>query len=263
MEEQSQSRRTNILVGDEILTQIAESPCITHENGVMTINLSSLPNPAKIGNVTITALRDGAGDHLLVTGQNLDAALATLQNIYDLAALKTDLANYATKTDLAGVAVTWDNLTGKPTTYPARYCMECKFPGTLAVGQSVVSMLPGSINVATLKTIHAISMIPWESGATGGVRFGVKLAAMAYGYYEWGLGTISPSPIFQDALSQPSGVFNVPALRQAGTFQTSDTFSDGDDYYGNVAFKVTVEEIPVGATASDGVVIFEFLPEYL
>ena len=38
MEDQSQSRRTNILVGDEILKQIAESPYITHTNGVMTIN---------------------------------------------------------------------------------------------------------------------------------------------------------------------------------------------------------------------------------
>lgn len=153
MEDQSQSRRTNILVGDEILTQIADSPYISHENGVMTINLSNQPNPATIGNITITALRDGKGDHLLVKGWNLDAEIATLQDIYDLAALKTDLTNYATKTDPAGVAVTWETLANKPTTFPPaahthkhQHTLDFFYPGELSAGDTRYNVLPASVN---------------------------------------------------------------------------------------------------------------------
>ena len=269
MEDQSQSRRTNILVGDEILTQIADSPYISHENGVMTINLSNQPNPATIGNITITALRDGKGDHLLVKGWNLDAEIATLQDIYDLAALKTDLTNYATKTDLtnyatktdpAGVAVTWESLTGKPDVFPAsphvnqRFFLHFPFNGTLSVGQSAVGLLPAPIYAgARLITITALMIDPFT---TGTVRFSVHVARPANGT-GWQACTSTPSPIYQEASSQPYGLFYAPTLD--GFALPAGDFSDGLVMAGDM-FKVTVED--TCQNAADAVVVFEFYPNF-
>lgn len=90
-------RRTNILIGDEVLRQIDDSQHVTHHNGVMKVEVTNLPLGIKIGNV-------------LQLGY--DAIKRALQFKY----LQDDWKTVATQADLAniGSGTTWDTLPGKP-----------------------------------------------------------------------------------------------------------------------------------------------------
>ena len=97
-------RRTNILVGSEVLRQIDDAQYVTHENGVMKIKIPSLPIGVKIGNILQLGY-DTLKRALNFQYQN--DAWKTVATLDDLAAL--------------GSSATWNTLTGKPTTYPSAW----------------------------------------------------------------------------------------------------------------------------------------------
>ena len=77
-----QSRRTNILVGNEVLKQIEDSPNIEHTNGVMRLNVNALPNIVTMGNSQLRVY----GDRLSVKA-NYNNTWTEVANRADLAAI--------------------------------------------------------------------------------------------------------------------------------------------------------------------------------
>ena len=77
-----QSRRTNILIGTEVLKQIEESPNIEHENGVMRLNVNTLPNIVTMGNNQLQAY----GGRLSIKA-NYNDTWTEVANRADLAAI--------------------------------------------------------------------------------------------------------------------------------------------------------------------------------
>lgn len=86
-----EERRTNILIGDEVLRQIDDSKNVTHANGVMTVELTEMPNPAQIGG---HKLRSANGLFMLYNADETWASrIATMD---DLSTLQPpDLSGYA------------------------------------------------------------------------------------------------------------------------------------------------------------------------
>lgn len=162
-----QTRRTNILVGNEILTQIDDSQNVTHHNGVMKVEITKLPDFLPLG------------AHMELAHYQAEHCPAFRE---DGGAWKM----IASKDDLAGVSATWDTLTGKPATYPPDdhqhvrqwLSLPVYFHGALTAGMTRLVIIPPGIQSATLLSLTCAF---GNTGSASYTTFGIE----AFLNYEW------------------------------------------------------------------------------
>lgn len=236
-----QSRRTNILVGNEVLHQIDDSQNVTHQNGVMRIEINTLPAPLSFGNYMQLSW---------------DAIKRALSFKYLQDAWKT----VATTEDLAGLSVTWDNLSGKPGTFPAdehqhsrqRLCLPVVFEGTLSPGMARSVVLPIALTSAQLLNISfALGTI----GSAGYTSFGLD----AWVYDEtaqterWTSYIVNPAdpPMAIVSGGYPKDFIGVPDKVSMGKMTLPKAELTGNDW-----LRVTILQAATGA--EDAALMLEF-----
>ena len=236
-----QTRRTNILIGDEVLTQIDDSQNVTHQNGVMKIELTKFPD-------------------FLPLGANMELAHYGAEG---RPAFRIDGGAWsilATKGDLSGLSVTWDNLSGKPATFPVephqhtrqRLCLPVTFDGALSPGMTRSVVLPIALTSAQLLNI---SFALGNTGTASYTSFG--LDAWVYDATAeteiWKSCIVNPAdpPMALIAGGYPKDFIGIPDKVNMGKMTMPKAEWNGNDW-----LRITILQAATGA--ADAAVILEF-----